>query len=316
MFGIITNPAVIKGVLSVLAAKYTISELKNFKEMLSVISEAKSNSEGYSQIHTNLSRQNHENENKTQEREDILYPTMKDKNQNDNKDIFSDFLAAETQQAKHSLAQNSALCQMAVDHIDNPALKKIAIENFGFETAENLLMSKKDYYLNTDYAKEHLIFKNYKELSTDLRNYFEKKITSQIGADKLESTGGIYIDAQHESSKKLSKALINNQEFIQKYEQAKKLIVTGNSVNTSIQFTDNNFHYAIGKADILDMHINRNGDLDLLVTDVYDFNDDKNASALIKAGRKSQEKGEIIPYFYIYHVIIPKNTKLNGNKIK
>lgn len=65
------------------------------------------------------------------------------------------------------------------------------------------------------------------------------------------------------------------------------------------------------------MHLNKNGDLDFLVTDVYDFNDDKNASDLIKVGRDRQEKGEIIPYFYIYHVIIPKSAKvyreLNAN---
>jgi len=41
-------------------------------------------------------------------------------------------------------------------------LKELAIKNFGTETAENLLMSKKDTYLNTEYAHEHLIFNNYK----------------------------------------------------------------------------------------------------------------------------------------------------------
>ncbi len=62
------------------------------------------------------------------------------------------------------------------------------------------------------------------------------------------------------------------------------------------------------------MHINKNGEIDLLVTDVYDFNDDKNAGELIKVGRNRQEKGEIIPYFYIYHVIIPKSAKLGESK--
>ncbi len=94
------------------------------------------------------------------------------------------------------------------------------------------------------------------------------------------------------------------------------VLEVGNSVNTSVNFSSGNFHFAIGKADILDMHINKNGEIDLLVTDVYDFNDDKDASDLIKTGRNRQEKGEIIPYFYIYHVIIPKNAKLGRSKKK
>lgn len=280
-------------------------------------------------------KENYEDE--TKSREDILYPAMKDKKQTDsknnillggiskevyqqpNKNNYSDFLSnlvTQPQQTQYNYTGNSLLNQIAVDHINNPALKKVAAELFGLETAENLLMSKKDTYLNTDYAKEHLIFKNYKELSTDLRNYFKKKITEQIGSDKLDSTGGIYINAEHKSSKKLAKTLVDNKEFIKKAKQARKSIEAGNSINTSIQFTDNNFHNAIGKADILDMHMNRNGEIDLLVTDVYDFNDDKNASDLIKTGRSRQERGEIIPYFYIYHVIIPKSAKLGESKNK
>ena len=276
-------------------------------------------------------------ERKSQSREDILYPTMKDKKQIDNKnDIllggiskevyqeqnkssYYDFLSnliTQPQQTQYNYTGNSLLNQIAVDHIDNPNLKKIANWRFGKETAENLLMSKKDTYLNTDYAKEHLIFKNYKELSPDLRDYFEKKITKQIGADKLDNTGGIYINAEHQSSKDLANVLVDNQEFIKNVAENRKSLIAGNYIKTSVQFTDKNFHNAIGKADILDMHINKNGEIDLLVTDVYDFNDDKDASDLIKTGRNRQEKGQIKPYFYIYHVIIPKSAKLGESKNK
>ena len=274
------------------------------------------------------------NENKMQNRANILYDSMNEKDnknkvllgeiskdvyQKHNKSNFSDFLSnlvIQPQIPQYNVTQNSLLNQIAVDHINNPALKKAAIELFGLETAENLLMSKKDTYLNTDYAKEHLIFKNYKELSPDLRDYFKEKITSQIGADKLDSTGGIYINAEHQSSKDLAKVLVDNQEFIKNVAENRKSLNLGKSFDTSIQFTDKHFYYAIGKADIRDMHINKNGDFDLLVTDVYDFNDDKNASDLVKVGRDRQEKGEIKPYFYIYHVIIPKSAKLGKSKNK
>ena len=165
------------------------------------------------------------NEEKMQNRANLLYDSMNEKDnknkvllgeiskdvyQEPNKSNFSDFLSnivTQPQVPQYNVTQNSLLSQIAVDHINNPALKEIATKAFGLETAENLLMSKKDTYLNTDYAKEHLIFKNYKELSPDLKDYFEKKITSKIGRDKLDNTGGIYINAKHQSSKKLNKAL-------------------------------------------------------------------------------------------------------------
>ncbi len=87
----------------------------------------------------------------------------------------------------------------------------------------------------------------------------------------------------------------------------------GNSVNTTVQFKDGKFHYVLGKADIRDMHINKKGDMDFLVTDVYDFNKN-DPSDLVQVARNRQDKGEIKPYFIIYHVIIPKNSILKEEK--
>ena len=273
---------------------------------------------------------------KMKQRAELLYPTMKDNEQTANNKVFSahiskdvykelnkknDFsnflenLYTQPPQQQYKVMQNSLINQIAVDYIDNSLLKELAIKNFGTETAENLLMSKKDTYLNTEYTHEHLIFNNYKELSSDLRNYFKGKITSQIGANKLEDTKGIYINAEHQSSKNLVGVLTNHKEFIKDIAKNRKSLKLGNSINSSIQFSDKNFRNAIGKADIRNMHINQNGDLDLLITDIYDFNPNSQ-NDLIQVGRDRQEKGEIIPYFYIYHVIIPKNAKMNENKIK
>jgi len=46
-------------------------------------------------------------------------------------------------------------------------------------------------------------------------------------------------------------------------------------------------------------------DIELYVTDTCDFNSSERKGAPA-AGRNRQEKGEIKPYFEIYHVIIPK----------
>ncbi|HIS89062.1 TPA: hypothetical protein IAA87_06550, partial [Candidatus Avigastranaerophilus faecigallinarum] len=59
---------------------------------------------------------------------------------------------------------------------------------------------------------------------------------------------------------------------------------------------------------------NKNGDIELLVADTYDFNKN-DSNDLVRIGREKQEKGDIIPYFMIYNVIIPKNVKI-GTKVK
>ena len=77
------------------------------------------------------------------------------------------------------------------------------------------------------------------------------------------------------------------------------------SINDSLIFEGFNWHNAIGYADIRDMHINKNGDIELYIADVYDFNvGEKNK--FVRIGYDRQEKGEITPYFYAYRVIIPQ----------
>ena len=94
-------------------------------------------------------------------------------------------------------------------------------------------------------------------------------------------------------------------EKLEKYEKALK---HNYSINDSIQFTGKNWGNAIGRADIRDMHINKNGDVELYIADVYDFNEGE-TSDLVRVGRDRQNKGEITPYFYAYRVIIPKDEK-------
>lgn len=199
---------------------------------------------------------------------------------------------------------------IAIDYIHKKSLRKIASDSYGPETAENLHMSKAKFYMNTDYAKQHTVFDNYLQVDSDLHDYLKKKITEQIGEDKLLTTKGIYIEADSDSSKRLAQVLEENNKFKEIVDNNKKRLKNNIHINSSLTFTDRNFHYAIGSADILDMHINRNGELDLLIADTYDFNEGE-LSDLVRTARKRQEKGKIIPYFIIYHVIIPKNSTIS-----
>ena len=247
---------------------------------------------------SSTSTQNLDDEEKMKQRAELLYPQTENKQ---NKNV------------KHQIKN-----VIAVDHIENPATKLVGELSVGKEAAENLEMSKTSSYLDTDYAKEHIVFNNYKEVSSDLQTYFENKLTEQLGLDKvssslkeeiLNSTKGIYIDAESKTSKKLSDILTSEPDFMNLLTNSIKKMKNNISVEGSLKFKDKNFYYAIGHADIKNMHINRNGDINLLVTDVYNFNPNS-PSDLIQVGRERQERGEITPYFMIYHVIIPKNRKI------
>ncbi len=200
--------------------------------------------------------------------------------------------------------------EQAIELINNKSIYKTLKKSQGTEATENLLMSKKDSYLNTDYAKEHLIYNNYTELNKDFQDYFKEKIKSQIGGDKLNSTKGIFINSEHLSSKDLSKVIVQNEDFKKLFMENNNKMKKGLISEGSINFTDKNFLNALGNVDIKEMRYKKNGDLELYVTDVYDFNNN-DTNPMVIAGRRLQDRGEIKPYFIIYHVIIPKKEIRN-----
>ena len=202
---------------------------------------------------------------------------------------------------------------IAVDYIHNPAVRRVGVKQTGREAAENLYMSKAEYYLNTPYARQFLIFNNYKEVAEELQPYLKNKIIQQLGEDKLETTKGIYIDAESESSKRLAEVLANNTDFKNILIENRHRLKYNIPFDASIRFVDSNFAYALGNADLKDIHKNKNGDIELIVADTYDFNPGSD-SDLVQTGRERQLSGEIIPYFIIYHVIISKNSKIISKK--
>ncbi len=212
-----------------------------------------------------------------------------------------------TKQALETYLQNDAkLEKYAVDNINNP-ITKFGVKAslwWGKEAAENLHMSKTDSYLDTDYARKHQVLNNYKEMPKELQDYFNKKIPQQVGADKLDTMKGIFYDEKSEPSKNLKHNLLKDKNFIRKLNKYTKAMDLKMSVNDSIALTGANWSHAVGNADIRDMHINKNGDLELYIADVYDFNEGEESKPVI-VGRNRQEKGEITPYFYAYRVIIP-----------
>ena len=70
-----------------------------------------------------------------------------------------------------------------------------------------------------------------------------------------------------------------------------------------MKFESKNFHNAISNADILDLHINKQGNIELLFVDTYDFNKNE-PKDLIKLAREHQDRGDLIPYFMLSYQYI------------
>ena len=217
----------------------------------------------------------------------------------------SEFIEKYNIENEKFLKSNAKLEQFGIDNSKNFIINNLENIPFLKEAVKNLQMSKTDLYLNTDYARQHKIFSNYKEAPNVLQDYFESKIIEQVGEDKLNIIKGILIDEYSESSESLKQNLLSDAEFLNKLKTYNKALKYGYSINDSLNLKGFNWHNAVGFADIRDMHININGNIELYIADVYDFNvGEKNN--LVRVGYDRQEKGEITPYFYAYRVIIPQ----------
>ncbi len=200
---------------------------------------------------------------------------------------------ANTEYLKHHAKRE----QFGLDHVDNGLVKYLdkEMQHVDDEAVENLHMAKTNSYMNTAYAKKHKVYNNYKEAPANLINYFKQKISEQIGEHRLENTKGIFIDVNSKSSASLKNELANDVDFIAKLKKYNTAMQKGYAINDSIEFKGRNWHSALGNADIRDMHTDKDGNIELYITDVYDFNEGEGTGKLVKSGRDRQDKGEISP---------------------
>lgn len=174
----------------------------------------------------------------------------------------------------------------------------------GKETGELFRMSYKENYLNTPYAKEQTIYSDYREVESDkLREHLKEKIVKSFGTNGLYNIKGIHFNADSELSKKAAadKALTK---FIR--ENSYKIRNNMKINDPTIKFQGINMYNAIGHADIQNIKIFDNGDLFLQIVDIYDFDNNPESSTEILAARRLQDTNDIIPYFEIIDIIIPR----------
>ena len=69
-------------------------------------------------------------------------------------------------------------------------------------------------------------------------------------------------------------------------------------------------YYSINNADILDLHINKQGNIDLLVVDTYDFNKN-DSNDLVKLARGPQDRGDFFVSFNFLKIKFAQLANIN-----
>ncbi len=187
-----------------------------------------------------------------------------------------------------------------------PSLGVWGAELLGGEEASELFkMSYAREHLNTDYAKKHKRYSSVDELEPDLKDFLKEKISNENKDNNMQDMKGIRFNFDTEFSNKLA-----NDKSIHKFVRQNAYNIRNNiKINdSSLQFENGNTHNAIGRADVRKIKELDNGDLYVQLVDVYDFDANPKSDPKIRAARRLQDSKDIIPYFSVFDVIIPRKT--------
>ena len=137
----------------------------------------------------------------------------------------------------------------------------------------------------------------------NLERFIRRKLKEQINT--TESIGILF-----NANSSLSKKIEEDKNFIKKiqehsFQNRNKLIFKGFAENTSlIRFSDNDLYFALGKVDVINIHLDDMDNLWMLIVDTYDFNKN-DPLPLVQKARRFQEQGLIENYYSIIPVKIP-----------
>ena len=143
-----------------------------------------------------------------------------------------------------------------------------------------------------------------------MRRLFVEKLYSQFQNEytkitNIENIKGYFFKSNSEPSQRIA----NNDDFRKTIMQNKDKILKGEKV--TMEFLNygynqkSNLHYALGRIDIRNGYIDKEGNLRIKVYDTYDFNK-TNPTPANQAGRNQMLKGNLKPFFTIHDITIPK----------
>lgn len=192
----------------------------------------------------------------------------------------------------------------------SPRVNKIAVDAgmFLYNAAYNISDAKElwkasshDFNQSRDYIQKNgnLIYSVFELPSAELQNTVSIKLQEQLG---INDTLGIIL----KSDSSLSKALAQSKEIKEHFVKYKSQLLNGKIIrHSSTYFSSNkNLSKALGHADILYTHIDKDKNLYMLVFDTYDFNKD-DSDWKVRIANAVQEAGYIRNYYTLNVIIIP-----------
>lgn len=136
------------------------------------------------------------------------------------------------------------------------------------------------------------------ELPHDLQNFVSNKLYGQIGTYDAQ---GIVL--KPDSS--LSKSILQSNEFKKFLSNNIHKILAGQTVKGSVNFTGwTDTHLSLGHADIIDLFMDSQGNIQAKVIDTYDFNKD-DPFFLVEWAHNLQELNMLTNFFTINILYIP-----------
>ena len=193
--------------------------------------------------------------------------------------------------------------EIAIGNNYNIDLYDYAQHKYGPDTAGMLDLAH-EKQINPNYTKDAIKLTNWNDskVASD-KEYLRDKVIkgfSYYDYDE-DNVPGYFFKNYSEPSQRIS----NNKDFLEKIKEKNKVL--NNKEELSVGFTDKNLHNAIGKADIRQRYLDKNGNLHVKIYDTYDFNP-KDDNPFVIAGKKKMLDGELKPFFTIHDIIIPKET--------
>lgn len=161
--------------------------------------------------------------------------------------------------------------------------------------------SKFSSQLAKEYIKQNgSVLENVSDIhNRNLELVIQSKLLKQIGQT---NTKGIVFH-QHSS---ISNAIIKDEAFKKFIKSCKNELIKNRQVeNKSISFRQGNLLNAYHYADIINIHIDKENNLNALVFDTYDFNEGE-TDILVSIPRELQKNGEITPYYSVIKIEVPE----------
>ncbi len=174
------------------------------------------------------------------------------------------------------------------------------------DEAHNLYkIASKNYNHNYDYIQKNGTLYN---STKDLRDEkLEKKIKARL---LLEGTGmqdcKVFVAKENSS---LSQKVANSDELksiIKQDIQYIRKFKIFPAKDSNVEFTSPDLYNALHGANIADASFDKDGNLNLVIEDLYNFNQGR-TSVRGRVGEKLQNQGDLVPYYIRVNVKIPKS---------